>query len=68
VRDAKRKGFSELDRLECVIDSLKARITELPGEHIDKNIFKRVAVKGKPSDHSLSELINPFENLRYGIG
>ena len=53
--------FSELDRLEYVIDSLKARITELPGEHhIDKNIFKEGAVKGEPSDDSLSELINPF--------
>ena len=52
--------FSELDRLECVIDSLKARITELPGEHDDKNIFKEGAVKGEPSDDSLSELINPF--------
>jgi hypothetical protein len=40
VREAKRKVFSELDRPECVMDSLKARITELPGEHIDKNIFK----------------------------
>jgi hypothetical protein len=52
--------FSELDCLECVIDSLKARITELPGEHIDRSVFKEGAVKGEPSDDSLSELINPF--------